>query len=67
MGVSLQLERERLRAVLQPNFPADNSLDAIIDLTSDRAVVNSECHWSAKELRTAAIICEHRKWKSQNF
>ena len=44
MSVSLQLEREGFRAILQPNFPADNSLDAIIDFTAYHAVVNSECH-----------------------
>jgi hypothetical protein len=44
MSVSLQLERERLRAVLQPDFPADNSPGAIIDFAADDAVMNSECH-----------------------
>jgi hypothetical protein len=44
MSVSPQLERDWFRAVRQPNLPADNSLDAIIDLTADHAVVNSECH-----------------------
>jgi hypothetical protein len=44
MSVSFQFERERLLSVRQPNFPADNSLDAIVDLTADHAIVNSERH-----------------------
>jgi hypothetical protein len=44
VSIPFEIQNNRLIATFDPDFAADDSFGAIVDLAADYAIMNPECH-----------------------